>query len=168
MAFQTKEQQDQYYQDNKAKFKSAYEKHKRENPKYRADYYQQNKEIYRERDKAWKKSKRDIDPIYRLMDTFRSRLYKVLGQKRSKHTKDIFGCTLDELKAHLESQFEPWMSWDNWGGRLVIEQNASWDVDHIIPLSSAQSEEEIYKLNHYTNLRPLCSYVNRFIKRDNI
>jgi hypothetical protein len=45
MAFQTKEQRDQYYQDNKAKFKSAYEKHKRENPKYKADYYQQNKEI---------------------------------------------------------------------------------------------------------------------------
>jgi hypothetical protein len=87
---------------------------------------------------------------------------------KTKRTEEILGCTYKQFKTHLESQFEPWMSWDNWGGRLVTEQNVSWDIDHIIPLSSAQSEEEIYKLNHYTNLRPLCSYVNRFIKRDNI
>jgi len=49
------------------------------------------------------------------------------------------------------------MSWDN--------QGKYWDIDHIIPVSSAKTEEEIIKLNHYTNLQPLESYYNRHIKR---
>ena len=59
------------------------------------------------------------------------------------------------------------MNWDN-QGLYNMELNYGWDLDHIIPLSSATTEEEIIKLNHYTNLQPLCSRVNRDIKRDNI
>lgn len=59
------------------------------------------------------------------------------------------------------------MTWDNKGNPKdgIYELNKTWDVDHIIPLSSAKSVEDIIKLNHYTNLQPLCSYVNRFIKK---
>jgi hypothetical protein len=46
----------------------------------------------------------------------------------------------------LEKQFVVGMSWDN---------RNKWHIDHIIPLSSAKTEEEIYKLAHYTNLQPL-------------
>ena len=46
--------------------------------------------------------------------------------------------------------------------------NHGWDIDHIIPISSAESEDDIIKLNHYTNLQPLCSYINRVVKRDKI
>jgi hypothetical protein len=46
----------------------------------------------------------------------------------------------------MENKFTEGMSWDNQG---------KWHIDHIIPLSSANSEEEIYKLFHYTNLQPL-------------
>ena len=42
------------------------------------------------------------------------------------------------------------------------------DIDHIIPISTAKTEEEIIKLNHYSNLQPLCSYTNRVIKRDKV
>ena len=52
------------------------------------------------------------------------------------------------------------MSWDNYG---VV-----WDIDHIKPLSSAITEEDIINLNHYTNLQPLDSFINRFIKRDKV
>jgi len=41
-----------------------------------------------------------------------------------------------------------------------------WDIDHIIPLSAAETEEDIIRLNHHKNLQPLCSKVNRYIKRD--
>jgi hypothetical protein len=86
--------------------------------------------------------------------------------KKSK-TNDILGCSFEELKQHLESKFEPWMDWNN-RGLYNGELNYGWDIDHIIPVSSAKTEEEILKLNHYINLQPLCSYTNRCIKRDKL
>jgi len=56
------------------------------------------------------------------------------------------------------------MSWDN-HGLYNGEFNYGWDIDHIIP---ASSEEEILRLNHYTNLQPLCSKINRDIKKNNL
>ena len=47
---------------------------------------------------------------------------------------------------HLEGLFMEGMSWENQG---------EWHLDHIIPVSIATSEEEIIKLNHYTNFQPL-------------
>ena len=46
------------------------------------------------------------------------------------------------------------MTWEN-HGKYNGDFNYGWDIDHIIPISSANSEEEIIKLNHYTNLQPL-------------
>ena len=48
----------------------------------------------------------------------------------------------------------------------IGELNHGWDIDHIIPVSTAKTEEDIIKLNHYTNLQPLCSYINRYVKKD--
>ena len=59
------------------------------------------------------------------------------------------------------------MSWNN-RGRYNGEFNYGWDIDHIIPISSAKNEDDIIKLNHYTNLQPLCSKFNRDIKKDKI
>jgi hypothetical protein len=62
------------------------------------------------------------------------------------------------------------MNWNNHGNPIdgIYTINKTWDIDHIIPLSSAKTEEDIIKLNHYTNLKPLCTYYNRFIKKDKI
>ena len=62
------------------------------------------------------------------------------------------------------------MNWDNYGNPKdgIYELSKTWDIDHMIPISSAKTEEELIKLNHYTNLQPLCSYVNRFIKKDSM
>jgi hypothetical protein len=86
--------------------------------------------------------------------------------KKSK-TFEILGCTIEEFKLHLESKFESWMNWVNYG-KYNGEYGYGWDIDHIIPLSSAKTEEEILKLSYYSNLQPLCSKINRDEKRDNI
>jgi cytidylate kinase len=44
--------------------------------------------------------------------------------------------------------------------------NFGWDIDHMIPVSTAKTEEDVIRLNHYTNLQPLCSKINRDIKRN--
>ena len=59
------------------------------------------------------------------------------------------------------------MNWKNWG-KYDGNEKSGWDIDHIIPISSAKTEDDILKLNHYTNLQPLCSYINRYIKRDSV
>ena len=43
-------------------------------------------------------------------------------------------------------QFTEGMTWDNYG---------EWQIDHIVPLSSGETLEELIALNHYTNLQPL-------------
>lgn len=59
------------------------------------------------------------------------------------------------------------MTWEN-HGKYNGELNYGWDIDHKIPLSSAKTEDEIYKLNHFSNLQPLCSKINRDIKFNKI
>jgi hypothetical protein len=95
------------------------------------------------------KSRKAVDPLFRLVTNIRSRISTALAKmgfaKRSK-TEQIVGCSFSELKAHLEGLFKKGMNWDNYG---------TWHVDHFVPLASAATEEEVIRLNHYTNLRPL-------------
>lgn len=58
------------------------------------------------------------------------------------------------------------MDWNNYGLYNGTE-NYGWDIDHIECMSKAITEEDVIRLNHYTNLQPLCSYTNRVIKKDN-
>lgn len=94
-------------------------------------------------------------------------ILKERGFRKKSKTLDILGCSFEEFKLYLESKFEDWMTWEN-RGMYNGEFNYGWDIDHIIPVSSAKTEEEILLLNHYTNLQPLCSKVNRDIKKNNI
>ena len=80
------------------------------------------------------------------------------GFIKYKKSAEIIGCSIDELKMFFESKFDKYMTWDNYG--LV------WDIDHIVPLSTAETEEDVIRLNHYTNLQPLDRHINRNIKRD--
>ena len=115
------------------------------------EYYINNKENLRYYYNEYKRNRKLNDPTFKLTETVRVRLYSYLKTKsivKNKITFDIIGCTPPELKDYLEKQFVNGMSWDNYG-------YYGWHIDHIIPLSSAKTEEEIYKLCRYTNLQPL-------------
>lgn len=113
-----------------------------------------------------KKSARHIeryrkDPIYRLTVLLRQRTKELIRANYwtpKNKFKDYIGCTLDELKSHLEKQFKDGMTWENQG-------RGGWHIDHIIPLSTAKTQEELYKLCHYTNLQPLWEIDN--LKKSN-
>ena len=108
--------------------------------------------------------------MFRLITNVRNLIYNSFyynGYSKNSKTEELLGCSFEELKDYLESKFEPWMNWDN-RGLYSGEFNYGWDIDHVIPLSSVNKEDEIIKLNHYTNLQPLCSKINRDIKKDNL
>ena len=116
----------------------------------------ENKERLTQIRRQYELNRRKTDPIVKITKAVRDRLrdflkYKGLDKKNS--FKQYIGCTKEELKTHIESQFKPGMTWENHGFY-------GWHIDHIIPLSSANSEEQIYKLCHYTNLQPLWAKEN--------
>jgi hypothetical protein len=71
---------------------------------------------------------------------------------KNNKTFEIIGCTPQKLKQHLENKFTEGMKWGLIGQYIHI--------DHIIPLCSAKTEEEIFKLCHYTNLQPMWAIDN--------
>lgn len=97
--------------------------------------------------KKYRKNKLDNDPVYRLMKNLSRRIRKFV-KKDNKTTQKILGCSKEFFMNWIENQFQPGMTWDNYG-------QYGWHLDHIIPLSTANTEQEIYKLNHYTNFQPL-------------
>ena len=112
----------------------------------RKTYYENNKEkqfkYVRERIKT--------DPVFKLGNNMRRRISIFLslnGITKKNKTFDIVGCSPQFLKEYLEQKFTEGMSWELMGRHIHI--------DHIIPLSSANTEEEVYNLCHYTNLQPL-------------
>ena len=125
-----------------------------------------NKTIEQSRSRI--KYRYENDPLFRMSHSLRSLIFdsfKRKNCKKPKKTEHILGCSMVEFKKHIESQFESWMDWNNKGKRNVSQPQQCWDIDHIIPISSAKTEEDLIRLNHYTNLRPFCSYTNRWVKR---
>lgn len=131
-------------------------------------WYQRTKVDRREHKAAYYRERRKYDDLFKLKSSV-VRLIRTSinrnGFKKTSKTSEILGCSYEEFKLHLEKQFEPWMNWGN-KGLYNGTENYGWDIDHIIPLKTAKTEEDIIRLNHYKNLRPLCSKLNRDIKKD--
>jgi len=129
------------------------------------NYYLKNKESISIRSKEYRlnnkenrnkreREKRKVDPLYKLKSNIRSLIglyIRKKGYSKTSRTHEILGCSYEEFKVHLESQFTDGMTWDNSG---------EWHMDHKIPMCSANTEEEVIKLNHYTNFQPLWSEDN--------
>jgi len=118
--------------------------------------------------KIYKKERKSNDILYKLsliMGNVVRNALKVRKFRKSDRTENIIGTSQEGLRLYLESKFEPWMNWGNYG-KYNGELNYGWDIDHIIPVSSAKNEKELIALNHFTNLQPLCSFTNRYLKRD--
>lgn len=142
---------------------------------YQKEMYEKKYKNYRNKEKinANNKKRRKTDKFFVLKTNCRSLIYQAFkrkGKLKSKKTEKILGCSFNKFKLHIQSKWEPWMNWGNygnWNGHSKTV-NTHWELDHIIPVSSAKTEEDIIRLNHFTNFQPLCSYTNKYIKRDKI
>lgn len=97
------------------------------------------------------KNKRASDSMFKLKSLLRHRIceaFKKSKWNKNKGSRILLGAEFDIVKLHIESKFDIRMSWENHGPK-------TWHIDHIIPLASATTEEELYNLCHYTNLQPL-------------
>lgn len=169
-----KERDRKYYHKNKEKRnkynKDYYIKNKKSLIEYSKNYREKNSEIQNEKRRIFENNKLKTDFLYKLNKNIRSLINNSIrynGFKKTKRTQEILGCTFEEFKIHIEKQWESWMNWENYGKYKSKTLNYGWDLDHIIPKSLGKTEEDIIRLNHHTNLKPLCSYVNRVIKKDN-
>jgi len=129
-------------------------------------YNEKNIEKHRKYALALEKKRLKTDKVFLIRKNIKQSIkhsFKKKDVKCKEKMQNILGCTYKEFKQYIESKFESWMTWDNYG-KFNGELKCGWDIDHIIPVSSANSEEEIIKLSHYTNFQPLCSKVNRHIK----
>ena len=101
----------------------------------------------------------NLKSINRFKNSIRSRVNEIMNRKyNNPKTTDLLGCDYNFLITYIENKFKDGMSWDNYG-------YYGWHIDHIIPLSSAKTEEEICELYHYTNLQPLWAEDN--LKKSN-
>lgn len=96
------------------------------------------------------------NPSNRIEASLRARLVQALrgiGVKSAK-TLELLGCTTEFLWAHIEKQFVPGMTWENYG--------PVWHVDHILPCAEfhLQHSEEQEICFHWTNLQPLFAAEN--------
>ena len=132
--------------------------------------YKNNKEVINKRRNEVVKEKRRNDNNFRIRTNIRSLITFYFNRKgifKSKKCEVILGISYNEFILYIESKMEDWMTWENYG-KYNGELNYGWDMDHILPISSGKTEEDMIILNHYTNLQPLCSKVNRDIKKDRL
>jgi len=161
----------EYNEKNKEMRAKHYAENKDEVNRISREWYEKNKEYRKEYKKKYTNNLRSTDPRVKLKHNISCLLRQSLkkkGYSKKSRTYDILCCSFEELKLHLENQFESWMNWDNYGKYQKDTFNFGWDLDHIIPVSSALNEEDIIMLNHYINLQPLCSKFNRDLKKDKI
>lgn len=166
-----------YYINNRTKCinnaKCYYEKYRGKKLEYLKTYQQKNKLKLANQQKQYylkhkdkiiqkqcktEKEKRKTNPLFNLQKRLTCRIRAAFKNKgwQKGASKTLLGTDWSNLKTYFESKFKDGMSWEN---------RHLWHIDHIIPLSSATTEEQLIKLCHYTNLQPLWALDN--IKKSN-
>ena len=158
-------------EEKKAYSREWQKNNKDKSKKYCKKYAQNNPDKIIAANNRYTQKRRQSDPIFKLRTNIPCLLrhaFKSNGYIKNSKSTEVLGCEWGEFKQHIESQFKPWMTWDNYGCKVPSGPDTTWDLDHIIPISTAVTIDDIKRLNHYTNFQPLCSFQNRFIKRDNV
>jgi len=161
-----------YRANNQEKIKSArVDAYQADKDKFKAkasEYYLANKDRVQVSQAAWRgKNKHRVqayganyaekvkaDPLLTLQMRYRnivSKAWRGSGFVKNSRSHEILGCSWDEFRTHIERQFTKGMTWN---------RMPEIHLDHIVALSTAQTEADVLALNHFTNLRPLWAFDN--------
>jgi len=156
-----KEYAKKYREKNKQKLAMKRKKYYENNKEKIKLYIKNNENKIREYKRKYHIKKMRNDTKYKLILNLRIRIHHALKRNsKSKSTMKLLGCTIPQLKQHLQQRFKPEMDWSNYG--------TYWEIDHIKPCSAfdLNKKSEQYKCFHYSNLQPLRKTENRK-KKDN-
>lgn len=159
--------------DKKRRNEDYYENHDKELEK-KSIYYANNKDKVIKSNNESSKKRRKIDPNFVLRTSVSTAIWFGLNKnnssKEGESCSDYLPYSIDELKQHLEKQFEPWMTWENRGRYIKEEWDDNdpstwfWQIDHVIPQSdlpyTSMEDENFKKCWALENLRPLSAKQN--------
>jgi hypothetical protein len=116
------------------------------------EWQSQNPEWVRDYGRDYQRNRRRNSVEARLADTLRNQVFVVLRKGRAGSAVRDLGCSAEDLKLHIESQFRPGMTWDNWGNGA-----GCWSIDHAFPCSQADLTDRVQFLAvaNWRNLRPM-------------
>ena len=145
-----------YYSKNKSKTlkknREWYNLNKESRLRQCAEYYQNNK--YKKH--AYQRMRRKTNPQTKIAECLRGRVWSSLnGASKSQSIIGLLGCSIEELKTYLESQFQEGMTWENHG----VD---GWHIDHVKPcaLFDLTKDSEQLVCFNYKNLQPLWAKEN--------
>lgn len=142
--------------------KEFYKKNREKIKKRTRDYYYKNKSIILNKQNDRERKRMSKDSNFRLRkrvsNIIRFMLKKHNGSKKGESVLKYLPYTIEELRMYLESLFEPWMNWNNYGVYRACGEK-KWQIDHIIPQSKlpydSMEHENFKKCWALENLRPL-------------
>jgi predicted DNA-binding transcriptional regulator AlpA len=137
----------------KKNYSEWYEENKEHRKQYLKEYREKNIDKIRKIKRDYEKNRKNSDPLYKLVANFRTAIWTVLKESnvdKYGHYFDVLQYTPEELINHLEKQFVPDMTWDNYG---------IWHVDHKLPITSfdiqEMGDEEFMRCWCLDNLQPM-------------
>lgn len=130
-------------------------KHKTKRLQSRKVWREANRNKIRDYNSKWWRNAWKTKPNVKIAALLRNRIADAMHGRTKRFSALDCGCTIEELKMHIEKQFKPGMSWENYSF-------TTWHIDHKKPLSSfnLQDPEQFKKAVHYTNLQPLWASEN--------
>lgn len=148
----------EYHEKNREKDNERSRKWMAKNKEHTKSYFE-NLSAEKKQERARKRLvRRRTNYREKIKHNFSSLLYQRLRRrhlnKKFKSTFDYLPYTIDDLTSHLESLWEPWMNWNNYGNK-----KGEWTIDHIIPDFFFKYKEvgdfEFLKCWALNNLQPM-------------
>ena len=155
---------------NKLEYKSNPEKYLA----YHKEWRKRNPGKYQQSKSKSNKKRKNNDSGFKLRSQLSSKISYILkknnGSKNNYSILQKLPYSMEQLKQHLESQFEAWMTWENWGRynpKTWNDQDLStwtWQLDHIIPQKnfkySSMDDIDFIRCWSLENLRPYSAKQN--------